>query len=213
MKLYTFFRSSAAYRVRIALRLKSVEHEEAFVHFRRNGGEHRQAEFLERNPQGLLPVLEVDGDAMSQSLAIIDYLDTAFPNPRLIPENAVPRARVLAMAQAIACDVHPLNNLRVLIYLKKELGVAEEAVNDWVRHWVSLGFEALETQAKQFGDGEHLFGEAITLADVCLVPQVYNARRFGTDLSPFPTLVAIDAHLNAMPEFHTAAPEVQPDAE
>jgi maleylacetoacetate isomerase len=211
-KLHTFFRSSAAYRVRIALQLKGVGYDAVPVHFRRAGGEHRSAEFLGLNPQGLLPVLEIDGIVLTQSLAIIDYLDTRFPEPRLIPDDPIARARVLAMAQIVACEMHPLNNLRVLEYLRGELGLAKDAVNAWYAHWIAMGFDALESLVAAHG-GRYCFGDTITLADVCLVPQIYNARRFACDLSPYPRLLEIDARLAVHDAIVRAHPESQPDAE
>jgi maleylacetoacetate isomerase len=210
VKLHTFFRSSAAYRVRIALQLKGVAYDAVPVHFRR--AEQRGDEFLRLNPQGLLPVLEVDGVVLTQSLAIVDYLDTRFPEPRLIPADPLARARVLAMAHIVACDMHPLNNLRVLEYLRVDLGLAKEAVDTWYAHWIAMGFGALEPLVAAEG-GQYCFGDTITLADACLVPQVYNARRFACDLSPYPRLVEIDARLASHDAFINAAPEAQPDAE
>jgi maleylacetoacetate isomerase/maleylpyruvate isomerase len=211
MKLYTFFRSSAAFRVRIALHVKGVTYEPAPKAFAKN--EHRAAEYLAVNPQGLIPALDVDGAVLSQSLAIIEYLDETHPTPPLLPSDALGRARVRSMAQAIACDIHPLNNLRVLNYLKGELTQDEQTVNAWYRHWITEGFRGLEAQAREFSSSQRfLFGDAVSLADVCLVPQMFNARRFKTDLTPFPTLVAVSAHLESLPAFAAARPEVQPDA-
>ncbi|TFG42218.1 MAG: maleylacetoacetate isomerase [Chromatiales bacterium] len=213
MKLYTFFRSSAAYRVRIALNLKRLPYDSVPIHFRRNGGEHRQPEFLQLNPQGLLPVLEVDGHALTQSLAIIEYLDSIYPQVPLIPKQPVPRAQVQALAQIIACDIHPINNLRVLNYLKTEIAVADDAVTAWVRHWISLGFESFENIINNIGAGKYSVGDNISLADVCLIPQVYNAERFGCDLSSYPRLVTIYERLAEHPAFLAASPERQADAE
>jgi len=211
MKLYTFFRSSAAFRVRIALNVKGVKYEPLPKAFAKN--EHRAADYLAVNPQGLIPALDVDGAVLSQSLAIIEYLDETHPTPPLLPGDALGRARVRSMAQAIACDIHPLNNLRVLNYLKGDLEQDEEAVNTWYRHWITAGFRGLEAQASEFSSSQRfLFGDAVSLADICLVPQMFNARRFKTDLTPFPTLLAVSTHLESLPAFAAARPEVQPDA-
>jgi maleylacetoacetate isomerase len=212
MKLYTFFRSSASYRVRIALNLKGIAYEAVPVHFRRQGGEHRSAEFLQMSPQGLLPVLEDDGEVLTQSLAIIEYLDTQYPEPRLLPSEPLARARVQALAQIVACEIHPLNNLRVLEYLRAELKADESAVRRWYQHWVALSFAPLEAQVRALSGGRYCFGSAVSLADVCLVPQMYNARRFDCDLAPFPTLTRITAGLEQEEAFARAAPPQQPDA-
>jgi maleylpyruvate isomerase len=213
MKLYTYFRSSAAYRVRIALNLKGLVYESLPRHLLRDGGEHRQPEFLRLNPQGLVPVLEDNGHALTQSLAIIEYLEETHPEPPLLPQAPLQRARVRALALAVACDIHPLNNLRVLNYLRAPLALDKAAVDTWYRHWIACGFTALEEEAvRMTGDRRHLVGSAVTLADVCLVPQMYNARRFGCELDAYPTLRAISAHLESLPAFTRAAPEAQPDA-
>jgi maleylacetoacetate isomerase len=212
MKLYTFFRSSAAFRVRIALNLKGLQYESLPKAFARN--EHRAPEYLALNPQGLIPALAVDGVVLSQSLAIIEYLNDRHPAPPLLPADPLDRARVRSMALAIACEIHPLNNLRVLNYLRNELRQDDEGVGTWYRHWVDEGFRGLETQAREFSaQGRYCFGDAVSLADVLLVPQIFNARRFKTDLTPFPTLVGISTHLEALPAFAAARPEVQPDAQ
>ncbi|MGH8288544.1 MAG: maleylacetoacetate isomerase [Steroidobacteraceae bacterium] len=211
MKLYTYFRSSAAYRVRIALNLKGIDYEAVPVDLR--PGAHRQPDYLARNPQGLIPALEDGGRVISQSLAIIEYLEETHPQPALLPRSAPDRARVRSMALAIACDIHPLNNLRVLNYLRSPLGHDEAAVDTWYRHWIAEGLRALEEEAKRSsGDGHHLFGTEVTLADVCLVPQMFNARRFRCNVDSFPTLRAIGAHLEALAPFARAAPDAQPDA-
>lgn len=211
MKLYTYFRSSAAYRVRIALNLKGVTPEAVPVDLR--PGAHRQPGYLARNPQGLVPALEDGGAVIAQSLAIIEYLEETRPPPPLLPRSPLDRARVRSLALAIACDIHPLNNLRVLNYLRSPLGHGEPAVDAWYRHWIAEGFRALEEEAKRAsGDGRHMFGGEVTLADVCLVPQMFNARRFKCDVEPFPKLRAICAHLEALPAFARAAPDAQPDA-
>ena len=212
MKLYDFFRSSAAYRVRIALNLKGLEAERAFVHLRR--GEQFEEAYLRLNPQGVVPTL-IDGEVViGQSLAILEYLEETRPLPPLLPADPVGRARVRQLALIVACEVHPLNNLKVLTYLKDELGAAEEAVNTWYRHWVAKGLDAIEAllEGGQEG-GAFCHGERPTLADVFLVPQVYNARRFDCDLSALPRVLAIDAACAALDAFRDAAPGNQPDAE
>jgi len=215
MKLYSYFRSSAAYRVRIALNWKGLDYEIVAKHFRRGGGEHRKPDYLAVHPQGLIPALEDRGVVVPQSLAILEYLEEAYPQTaRLLPAGVAERAAVRAMAQAIACDIHPLNNLRVLDYLKAHMGQGEDATHVWIRHWIREGFGALEQWVQKHSrDGKHCFGTSVTMADVCLVPQLYNARRFQTDLAPFPTLVAVGEHLEGQAAFADARPEVQPDAE
>ncbi len=214
MKLYTYFRSSAAFRTRIALNLKGIAYESAAVDLRAAASAHRKPAFLAINPQGLVPALEHEGTTIAQSLAIIEYLDETHPEPPLLPSSPADRAHVRAMALAIACDMHPLNNLRVLNYLRSPLGQDEETVNSWYRHWIGEGFRGLEEDAKRVsGDRRHMFGTTITLADIYLVPQMYNARRFKCDVAPYPTLLAICAHLEALPAFADAVPEAQPDAQ
>jgi maleylacetoacetate isomerase len=213
MKLYTYFRSSAAFRTRIALNFKGIAYEPACIEMRAPTSAHRTPEFLAINPQGLLPALEHDGATIAQSLAIIEYLDETHPDPPLLPASPVARARVRAMALTVACDMHPLNNLRVLNYLRSPLELDEDTVNAWYHHWIGAGFTALEEDAKRAtGDGRHMFGTTVTLADICIVPQMYNARRFKCDLEPYPTLRAISTHLESLPAFAKAAPEQQPDA-
>ena len=213
MKLYDYFRSSASYRVRIALNLKGVRPERLFVHLRR--GAQRAQDFLALNPQGLVPALVLDsGRILTQSLAILEYLDETHPSPPLLPAGAEARARVRGIALAIACDIHPVDNLRVLEYLTGTLGVAREAKDGWYKYWIDVGFEALERQLSQDpATGRFCHGDAPTLADVCLVPQLANARRVDMDLSPYPTLLRIEAACLAIPAFADAAPAKQPDAE
>ena len=210
MRLYSFFRSSAAYRVRIALNLKGVDYETVSVDL--PGGRHREAEFLAVNPQATIPTLDDDGTILWQSLAIIDYLDVRFPAPRLIPEEPVARAHTQALAQLIACEIHPLNNLRVLRYLREELTLDEAAVAAWYSHWVAEAFGPLEQLVTRFSGGRFCYGDSVSVADVCLVPQVYNARRFNVDLSSYATLVRIADGLRSDSAFARAAPENQPDA-
>jgi maleylacetoacetate isomerase len=212
MRLYTFWRSSAAFRVRIALNLKAIGYESVSKLLAR--AEHRAPEYTVLNPQGLIPALEDQGFVIGQSLAIIEYLDETHREPPLLPADPRGRAVVRSMAQGIACDIHPLNNLRVLNYLKGPLGQDAAGVERWYHHWIREGFAGLEELARRHsGDGRHLYGRTVTLADVCLVPQLYNARRFRCDLAAFPTLTAIGTALEALPAFATARPEVQPDAE
>lgn len=211
MKLYTYFRSSAAYRVRIALNLKGLEAEHVPVHLVKDGGEQHSEAYRAMNPSELVPTF-VEGDfALAQSLSIIEYLDEKFNETPLLPQDLQQRAQVRAFALSIACDIHPLNNLRVLQYLSGTLQVNDEQKNTWYVHWVQTGFAALEAQLAQ-SNGQFCFGDATTLADCCLIPQVYNAKRFNIDLSAYPKIEAIYAHCNTLPAFQTAAPEAQPDA-
>ncbi len=213
MKLFDYFRSSAAYRVRIALNLKGIAPERSFVPLRK--GAQRAEDYLALNPQGLVPALTTDdGDVITQSLAIIEWLEETHPRPPLLPAAANERARVRSLALSIACDIHPLNNLRVLNYLTGTLGVDEAQRDGWYKYWIDLGFEALERRlAAERATGRFCHGDAPTLADVCLVPQVANARRFAVDLAPYPTLLRIDAECAALSAFADAAPARQPDAE
>ena len=212
MKLYGYFRSSASYRVRIALSLKGLGYDLQPVHLRRN--EQRAPEFLERNPQGLVPALEHDDAVLAQSLAIIEYLEERFPEPPLLPASPADRAWVRALAQIVACDIHPINNLRVLQYLENELALDDGARTAWARRWIDDGFAAMEAM---LGDdprtGDHCFGNQPTLADICLVPQVFNSQRFGVDMTRYPTLARIHENCMRLPAFADQAPERQPDAE
>jgi len=214
VRLYDYFRSSAAYRVRIALNLKGIKPDErTFVHLRMGG--QRAQDYLALNPQGLVPALALDeGAVLTQSLAIVEYLEETHPDPPLLPPDPIGRARVRAIALSIACDIHPLNNLRVLNYLLHTLGVSAEQKDGWYRYWVDVGLEALETQlSRERATGRFCHGDAPTLADVCLVPQLANARRVKIDLSPYPTLTRVEAACLALPAFAAAVPERQPDAE
>ncbi|TWB41953.1 maleylacetoacetate isomerase [Nitrospirillum pindoramense] len=215
LALYTYFRSSAAYRVRIALNLKGLTAEQVPVHLLRDGGEQLKPDYLALNPQGQLPTLAVDDATghhlLTQSLAIVEYLDEVYPTPALLPADPIARARARAVALAIACDIHPLNNLRVQKYLKGEMGVDEERAGRWVRHWMEAGLAAVEAMVRPHV-GRFCVGDAPGLADLTLVPQMFNARRFNADLSTCPTLVAIDQACLALPAFADAAPECQADA-
>ncbi len=213
MKLYDYFRSSAAYRVRIALNLKGVAPTRAFVHLR--NGAQQQPDYLARNPHGLVPLLELDdGRALTQSLAIIEYLDETHPSPPLLPAQPVDRARVRGISLAIVADIHPIDNLRVLQYLKATFGADDAARDAWYSHWIAVGLAALEQQlAPDPQTGRFCHGDTPTLADCCLVPQLANARRVTLDLAAFPTLMRIETACAALPAFADAAPMKQPDAE
>jgi len=210
VKLYTYFRSSAAYRVRIALNLKELPYEMISIHLTKDGGKHQTPEYRAVNPQMRVPALELsNGDRILQSLAIIEYLDEVFPEPALLPADAIDRAHVRAVAQIVACDIHPLNNLVTLNALKK-LGHDQATVDEWYRSWVLAGFEAIETLLKP---GPYAFGSRVTLADICLVPQIFNARRFKTPLDAFPKILAVEEACAKLPAFEKARPENQPDKE
>ena len=214
MELYTYFRSSAAYRVRIALNLKGISYEPRFVHLLRNGGEQHAADYRVLNPQELVPTLVDSKLVLTQSLAIIEYLEETHPLPPLLPADAAGRARVRALTLCIACDIHPLNNLRVLNYLRDELGHDAAARTRWNGHWIAQGFGALEQMLK--GDpatGAYCHHNSPTLADVCLVPQVANALRYECDISPYPTMRRIFDACMSLEAFQRAAPAQQPDAE
>jgi maleylpyruvate isomerase len=213
-KLYGYFRSSAAYRVRIALNLKGLDYEHAFVHLTKNGGEQFVPAYRSLNPQALVPVLQEDDLALTQSLAIIEYLDEAYPEPSLLPKAIAARARVRSLALMVACEIHPLNNLRVLRYLVNDLKLSEEQKNQWYRHWVLVGLEPLELRlANDKATGEFCHADTPGLADICLVPQLSNARRFKIELDAFPTLTRIETNCMALKAFQDAAPSAQPDAE
>lgn len=202
IRLYGYWRSSAAYRVRIALALKGVAYEPVEVNLA--AGEQRGDAYRARNPQGLVPALEVDGTLIGQSLAIIDWLDATYPDPPLVPRDALARAQVLSQALVVAADIHPIDNLRVLNRLGDQFGADQAAKDAWYRHWIAEGFGALEAMA---GDGRFLGGAAPNLADICLVPQMYNARRFDALLDAYPKLVAADAAAQALPAIAAVAPE------
>jgi maleylacetoacetate isomerase len=204
--LYDYWRSSASYRVRIALNLKGVEYERRPVNLLES--EQKSAEYRALNPEGLVPMLEIDGQRLTQSMAIITYLDTRFPNPPLIPAMAPERAHVGAMAMIVACDIHPLNNLRVLKYLKNQLKHSQDEIDGWYAHWISEGLPALEAMAAP-GAGRFLFGDAPTAADVCLIPQLYNARRYNVPLDGYPTLLRAEENANTIDAFAAAHPDKQ----
>ena len=211
MKLYSYFRSSAAYRVRIALNVKGLGYDMIPIHLQKEGGINRKPEYRAINPLMRVPALTLDsGEVLTQSLAIIEYIDEIHPQPPLLPHDAIKRAKVRAAAQLIACDIHPLNNLSALRYLKNKLGQEQAAIDTWYHHWILEGFTALEAM---FAPGPYAFGADVTLADICLVPQVANARRLKVPLDAFPGIVAVDAACATLPAFEKARPENQPDAE
>jgi len=214
MKLYSYFRSSAAFRVRIALNLKGVPYEVVPVHLLKGGGEQFGEAYTRTNPLSLIPALEDGGQVLTQSLAIIEYLDERYPEPPLLPADPLSRAYVRAVALSIACDIHPLNNLRVLRYLVRELGVSDEKKDFWYRHWVELGLGQLDRVVMSGGrSGRYTFGDQVTIADLAIVPQIFNARRFGCDLAKAPTLNAITDRCTQLDAFANAQPSAQPDAE
>jgi len=213
LTLYGYWRSSAAYRVRIGLNLKKLAYLQIPVHLLQAGGQQHANAYTALNPQHLVPTLQHDRHTLRQSLAILEYLDETWPEPPLLPRTAAERAHVRALAQMIACDVHPLNNLRVAQYLDRELGQTQSARDEWMRHWMHTGFAALETLlAQTAARGDFCVGTSPTLADCCLIPQLYNARRVGIALARYPRLTDIETACLALPAFHTAAPEQQPDA-
>ena len=204
--LYDYWRSSAAYRVRIALNLKGVEYESRQIDLRQDA--QKSADYRALNPQGLVPMLEIDGHRLTQSLAIINYLDLRYPNQPLLPASAAERAHVVSLAMTVACDIHPLNNLRVLKYLKNELGHSQEEIDAWFAHWISEGLPGLEALAAPRA-GKFLFGDGPTGADVCLVPQLYNARRYNVPLDAYPTLLRAEKNANQLDAFAAAHPDKQ----
>lgn len=211
MKLHNYFRSSASFRVRIALGLKGLPYEYVPVHLPR--GDHKKPPFVDLSADTLVPLLEIDGEKLSQSMAIIEYLDEKYPTPALLPSDAVGRAKVRALAQSIACDIHPINNLRILKYLVRELKVEEEAKNAWYRHWCREGLLAFEKQLNQLPTAPFCFGNTPTLADLCLVPQIFNAQRFQVSFDGLTrTLAAYEACM-ALPAFQNAQPSACPDHE
>lgn len=211
--LFSYWRSSAAYRVRIGLNLKGLAYDIMPVHLLRDGGEQHAEAFREANPQGLVPVLQHGQRMLRQSMSILEYLDEMWPEPPLLPATARDRQRVRALSQAVACDIHPLNNLRVLQYMEREWGVPQAERDGWVRYWIEDGFAAIEAMLHQHpSTGRFCDGDTPTMADCCLVPQAYNARRFGIDLAAYTTIARIEQACLALPAFDAARPENQPDA-
>jgi maleylacetoacetate isomerase len=211
VKLYSYFRSSAAYRVRIALNLKGIAYETTPVHLIKDGGHNKRPEFRAINPQMRVPALVTpNGEILIQSLAIIEYLDETHPQPPLLPRDPIARAKARALADLIACDIHPLNNVGPLRYLKNAMGQAQSAIDAWYHHWILDGFEALEAL---IGSGPYACGDEVTIADICLVPQIYNAQRLKVPLDKFPKITAVDATCMKLAAFDRARPENQPDAE
>ena len=213
LTLYDYWRSSACYRVRIALNVKGLRYTRKPVHLLNNGGEQHSAEYRQVNPQEAVPALVDGARVIRQSLAIIEYLDEVKPDVPLLPSAARDRAHVRGMALLVACDIHPLNNLRVMKYLEHELALDQATRERWTRHWMEEGFRALETiLADDLATGAYCHGEAPTMADACLIPQVYNAKRFNVDMTPYPTILRINEQCLSLPAFDAARPETQPDA-
>lgn len=211
MKLYGYFRSSAAYRVRIALNLKNLPYETVPIHLVKDGGRHRTAEYRAINPQMRVPALALSGgERLIQSLAIIEYLDEVYPDPPLLPANAEHRALTRALAQIVACDIHPLNNSGTMAYLRGALGQTDESINAWYAHWVRESFDAIEQMIEP---APYACGAHVTVADICLIPQIYNARRFMVPLDDYPKIAAVEIACNKLAAFDKARPEKQPDAE
>ena len=223
LNLYSYFRSTAAYRVRLALNLKGLEYDVIPVHLLRDGGEHKSPEYLAKNPTGLVPTLEVDkrvensvNDSVyiAQSIAILEYLEERYPEPPLLPADPLGRARVRALTQTIACDMHPLNNLRVLKYLTGPMGLSEEQKLQWYKHWIAVGFSSIETTlSNKTTTGLFCHGDQASFADCCLIPQIYNAERFGCPMDDYPSIARINDHCKSLEAFIDADPATQPDAE
>lgn len=213
MKLYGYFRSSASYRVRIALNLKGLDYQHEGVHLLKNGGEQLSASYKQINPDALVPAFEDQGQILTQSLAILEYLDEVYPEPPLLPAAALDRAYVRSLALAIACEIHPVNNLRILKYLTGELQLSDEQKNAWYKHWVETGLLALEQKLNSHPTADFCFGDRPGLADCCLVPQIFNAQRFNCDLTALPTIMRIYQNCMELPAFIAASPAQQPDAE
>ena len=211
MKLYSYFRSSAAYRLRIALNLTGLNYDTVSIHLQKDGGENLKPEYRAINPQMRVPALKLDsGELLIQSLAIIEYIDEVHPQPPLLPRDPIERAKARALAHIVACDIHPLNNVAPLRYLKRELGQEQSKIDAWYHHWVLAGFEAIEALLQP---GPYAVGPEVTLADICLVPQVANGRRLKVPLERFPKILAVEAACAKVPAFEKARPENQPDAE
>jgi maleylacetoacetate isomerase len=214
VRLYSYFRSSAAYRVRIALNLKSLTYEMIPVHLVKGGGQNKTPEYRAINPQMRVPALALsDSDVLVQSLAIIEWLDERYPTPRLVPSDAFERARVRSIAYLIACEIHPLNNLRVLQHLKHALGQSEEGINAWYKHWIADGLSKVEAELARPATGKFSHGDAPSLADCCLVPQIFNAKRYSSDLAPYPSTLRVFEECMKLEAFDRAQPSKQPDAE
>jgi len=214
MKLYSYFRSSASYRVRIALALKGLPYEYAAVHLLRGGGQQLASVYRELNPDGLVPTLEDGSQTLTQSLAIIEYLDEVYPDPPLLPSTPADRAYVRSVALQVACEIHPVNNLRVIQYMKKRLSISDEQKSEWYQHWIDVGFSSLEQRlSSERRVGDFVFGSTPTIADLCLVPQVWNARRFEIPLNRYPTISRLAANAMALDAFAQAEPSKQPDSE
>ncbi len=209
MKLYSYYRSTAAYRVRIALNLKGIQYQLVPVNLLKE--EEQSSDFSALNPQQMVPVLEHQGQRFFQSMAILEYLEEVYPQRPLLPEPRVARARVRALANIVACDIHPLNNLRILKYLKNTLNSNDAQINGWYRHWIELGFDAFEAYLQDRSSGQYCEGDSISMADVLLIPQIYNARRFDVDLNAYPLISGIEKHCLDVPEFQEALPQNQPD--
>lgn len=210
MKLYDYYRSSCSYRVRIGLNIKDISYETLSVHLVNNGGEQHQPNYLELNPQGLVPTLDENGHIISQSLAILEYLEEICPTPPFLPPKPLGRAQVRSMSLLIACDMHPLNNLRVLTQLKNQFKASEQQVMDWYHHWLKQGFDALETRLQAMPHKSHVcYGNEVTMADICLIPQIYNAKRFGFSLHNYPLINSINTYCLSLPAFQEATPQEQ----
>ncbi|MBI2785616.1 MAG: maleylacetoacetate isomerase [Legionella longbeachae] len=208
MKLYDYFRSTACYRVRIALNIKNIAYEKISIHLVNNGGEQNSPQYRELNPQGLVPCLDINGHMISQSLAIMNYLDETYPNPALLPKDPIERATISSLALIVACDMHPLNNLRVLNRLKEQFKPSEDQIMEWYHHWLKTGFDAFEAQLKNIHRSEPFcFGNTVTMADLCLIPQVYNAKRFHFVIEDYPLINQINTHCLTLESFQKAVPE------
>ncbi len=213
MKLYTYWRSSAVYRVRIGLNLKQVPFKNEYINLVKEGGEQHSERYRQINRNGLIPSLELDsGDVLTQSLAILEYLDETYPHPSFLSKDPIQRAHIRAFAQSIACDVHPINNLRILRYLSDQLNISDPQRQTWYANWVNVNFTAIEQQLSRTSDGKFCFGTTPTQADICLIPQIYNAYRFNIDMKMYPTLVKINQHCLSLDAFKAAIPDAQEDA-